>query len=490
MPTSSNPNSLWRTHSCVPRRDSSRRLPGGPRKAARSAHLVAALLALFAASAPAAEFNAATYGAKGDEKTIDTTAIQKAIDAAAPSHGTVVFKPGVYLTGSLFLKSGITFRVDEGVEIRGVQDTAAYPIMPTRVAGIEMKWPAALINVYEQSNVKITGKGVIDGNGKMWWDLYWKMRREEYEPKGLRWAVDYDCRRPRLIQFYKATDSSIESLTLKRAGFWTVHICYSNHIAADGVIIRNNTPQDKGPSTDGIDIDSSGNVTVKRCDIDCNDDDICLKAGRDADGLRVNRPSEHITITDNTVRGGAAGVTFGSETSGGIHDVQIDRLTVLKGVPNGVLLKSASTRGGTIENIRISNVNCTDVPTPISVTMNWNPAYSYATAPTGALPGGMTEPPDYWKILLTPVAPEKGIPHFRDIQISDLKATGARQAFGVSSHADSPLQNFVLRNIDIEARAAGTIRNADHWTFTNTHITATDGSKVALKDSKDVTGLP
>ena len=102
----------------------------------------------------------------------------------------------------------------------------------------------------------------------------------------------------------------------------------------------------------------------------------------------------------------------------------------------------------------------------------------------------MTEPPDYWKILLTPVAPEKGIPHFRDIQISDLKATGARQAFGVSSHADSPLQNFVLRNIDIEARAAGTIRNADHWTFTNTHITATDGSKVALKDSKDVTGLP
>ena len=86
-------------------------------------------------------------------------------------------QPGVYLTGSLFLKSGTNLRVDEGVEIRGVQDLAGYPIMQTRVAGIEMKWPAALINVYEQSGVKISGKGIIDGDGKVWWDAYWKRPR-------------------------------------------------------------------------------------------------------------------------------------------------------------------------------------------------------------------------------------------------------------------------------------------------------------------------
>lgn len=435
-------------------------------------------LFLLALTASAAEFPVA---APGDGTTVTTAAIQKAIDAAAPAHGTVVFKPGTYLTGAIFLKSGVTFRVDEGVEIRGVQDIAAYPMMPTRVAGIEMVWPSALINIYEQSNVKITGKGVIDGDGKPFWDLYWKMRRELYEPKGLRWAVDYDCRRPRLIAFYKAADSSIEGVTLKRPGFWTVHICYSTRVTADNLTIRNNT-QDRGPSTDGIDIDSSTAVTVRHCDIDCNDDAICLKAGRDADGLRVNRPSTNIAITDNTVRGGAAGVTFGSETSGGMNDVRISNLTVLKGVPNGVLLKSAATRGGTIENVQISNVKCTDVPTPISVTMNWNPAYSYATVPTGSLPEGMKEIPDYWKILLAPVAPEKGIPHFRNIRISDLTATGARQAFGVSSHADSPLQGFVLNNIDIQARSAGTIQNAEHWTFTNTKIVTTDGSKVTLKD--------
>ena len=443
-------------------------------------------LFLFAIAASAADFPVA---APGDGTTVTTAAIQKAIDAAAPAHGTVTFKPGTYLTGAIFLKSGVTFRVDEGVTLTGVQDTAAYPTMPSRIAGIEMTWPSALINVYEQSDVKITGKGTIDGNGKMWWDLYWKMRREEYEPKGLRWAADYDCRRPRLIQFYKSTNVSLEGLTLKRTGFWTVHICYSKGVTVDGIVIRNNT-QDRGPSTDGIDIDSSSAVKVRHCDIDCNDDAICLKAGRDADGLRVNKPSEDIEITDNTVRGGAAGVTFGSETSGGVHNVRIDNLTVLKGVPNAILFKSASTRGGTISNIRISHVNATDVPTPISITMNWNPSYSYATPPTGNLPTGMTAAPDYWKTLLAPVPPEKGIPHFRDIQISDLKATGARQAFSVSSHADSPLQGFVLKNIDIEARSAGTIQNADGWQFSNIRIQTTDGSKVTLKDSKDVTGLP
>ncbi len=441
------------------------------------------LLLFVLATAHAAEIRAADYGAKGDGKTVDTVAIQKAIDTAAKSNGTVVFKPGVYLTGSLFLKSGSNLRIDEGVEIRGVQNQDAYPILPTRVAGIEMKWPAALINVYEQSHVKISGKGVIDGDGKIWWDRYWKMRREEYEPKGLRWAVYYDCQRPRLIQIYKSSDVSLEGLTLKRPGFWTVHICYSQKVNVDGTTIRNNT-EARGPSTDGIDIDSSTDVHVQHCDVECNDDAICLKAGRDADGLRVNNPSSNIAITDNTVRGGAAGVTFGSETSGGMHDIDIQRLKVMKAVPNGILFKSASTRGGTIENIRISDVSTDGVPTPLSITMNWNPSYSYAT-----LPPGMKDMPDYWKILLAPVAPEKGIPHFRSIRISDLRAVGARQAFAVSSHADSPLSGFVLKNIDIEAQTAGTIQNADGWSFENTRIRTVDGSRVTLKDSKGVTGL-
>ncbi len=441
------------------------------------------VLLLCAASAYAADVSVNAFGAKGDGVTVDTAAIQKALDEAAKSHGTVVFKPGTYLTGALFVKSNTQLRIDEGVELRGAQDLAAYPVMPTRVAGIEMKWPAALINVYEQSNVQISGKGSVDGDGKIWWDKYWKMRREEYEPKGLRWAVDYDCQRPRLIQIYKSSNVRLQGLTLKRSGFWTVHICYSQDVNADQLTIRNNIGG-KGPSTDGIDIDSSANVTVEDNDIDCNDDAICLKAGRDADGLRVNRPTEKVRIRHNTVRGGAAGITIGSETSGGIRDIEADRITVLPGVPNGILFKSANTRGGLMQNILIRNVEMQGVAHPISITMNWNPAYSYAK-----LPEGMKNIPDYWRTLLAPVTPDKGLPHFRGVRIYDVTATGAQQAFTVSAYPEAPLQDFEFKNVHIEAKTAGSIQNAQNWNFSGVTIKTADGSHVAVKNSAGVNGI-
>ena len=451
--------------------------------------LLLCLVAAAPPASPAAEFRAADYGARGDGKTADTAAIQKTIDAAARTHGTVVFHPGVYHTGALFLKSGIAFRLDEGVELRGVQDLAAYPVLPTRVAGVEMPWPAALLNVYEQSGVKISGKGTVDGDGRIWWDKYWKMRRELYEPRGLRWAVDYDCRRPRLIQIYKSSEVSLDGLTLKRSGFWTVHICYSRKISVNGVTIRNNTPEARGPSTDGIDIDSSSEVTVERCDIECNDDAICLKAGRDADGLRVNRPTERVVIRDNTVRAGAAGVTFGSETSGGIRDVQVYRTQVLAPVPIGILFKSASTRGGTIQDIRIEGMRMENVATPLSVTFNWNPSYSYAKMPDKVDLPSLESIPDYWRVLTEPVPPEKGLPHLRHVQISEIRATGARRAFSVTSYPDSPLEDFELKDIRIEARTAGSIANAANWKFTGAEIRTADGSTVALKDCRAISGL-
>jgi len=395
-----------------------------------------------------------------------------------------VLAGGTYLSGAVFLKSGVNLRIEEGATLVGSQRLADYPILETRVAGVEMKWPAALINVYEQHDVSLSGKGIADGDGKIWWDLYWKMRLEDYEPKGLRWAVDYDCQRPRLIQIYRSENVRVEGLTLKRSGFWTVHICYSRNVAVDGVTIRNNEGG-RGPSTDGVDIDSSNGVSVTRCDMECNDDAICLKAGRDADGLRVGKPTENVTIRDNTVRAGAAGVTFGSETSGGIRNVRVMGEHVLAGVPVGILFKSASTRGGTIEDVRIEDMVMEGVGTVFSVTFNWNPSYSYAK-----IPEGIKNVPEYWRVLAEPVPPEKGLPHLRNVVVSRIRATGARQAFSVVSYKDSPLRNFQFDDLRIEARSAGAIQNAENWTFTKTEIQAGDGSHVAVKDSTGVTGLP
>jgi polygalacturonase len=433
-------------------------------------------LTTYTAHAAAKTFLANHYGAKGDGSTLNTVSIQKAIDAAAKSGGTITFRPGTYLTGSLFLKSGTRLDVGEGVTLIGSQELDDYPMLPTRIAGIEMTWPSALINVRDQHDVTIEGKGTIDGDGPVWWKSYWDLRAA-YEPKGLRWASDYDARRPRLILLQNGSGIHLGGgILLKRSGFWTVQVLYSDQVTIDGVVIRNNEGG-KGPSTDGIDIDSSRNVLVEHADIDVNDDALCLKAGRDSDGLRVSRSTEDIVIRDSIIRRGAAAVTIGSETSGGFHHIEAYNLTALSGVPSGVLFKSAHTRGGNASDIRIHDLTLEGVAIPIHITMDWNPTFSYATLPPGA-----KNVPAYWITLTTKVPEQQGLPHFSDVHIWNIKATGATQAFSVRAYPNATLDNFRLDHLDMEAKTAGFIANAKNWTFSDNQIRTADGSKVTVTD--------
>jgi polygalacturonase len=447
---------------------------------------VLGLLTAGSACAAPKTFQINDYGAKGDGAALDTASIQKAIDAAAAVGGTVTMKPGTYLTGSIFLKSGVTLDVPEGATLIGSEKLDDYPMLSTRIAGIEMTWPAALINVRDQHNVVITGKGTIDGDGPIWWKSYWDLRAT-YEPKGLRWASDYDARRPRLILIQNSSDIQLGGgILLMRSGFWTVQILYSHDIHLDGVTIRNNEGG-KGPSTDGIDIDSSRKVLVEHADIDVNDDALCLKAGRDSDGLRVNRSTEDIVIRDSIVRRGAAAITIGSETSGGFRNIEAYNITALSGVPSGVLFKSAHTRGGFARDIRIHDLTLEGVAVPIHITMNWNPSYSYAT-----IPGGVKDIPSYWVTLTTKVPEEQGLPHFSNVHIWNIKATGAKSAFNVAAYPNATLDDFRLDHLDIEAATAGTIANSKNWTLTDSNIKTEDGSKPVFTDStvKDPKDIP
>ena len=446
------------------------------------AGMVLGLLTAGIACAAPKTFLANDYGARGDGVTLETASLQKAIYAAASAGGTVTFKPGIYMTGSLFLKTGITLDVPEGVTLIGSEKLDDYPMLPTRIAGIEMTWPAALINVRDQHNVVITGKGTIDGDGPIWWKSYWDLRAT-YEPKGLRWASDYDARRPRLILIQNSSDIQLGGgILLKRSGFWTVQILYSHDVHIDGVTIHNNEGG-KGPSTDGIDIDSSRKVLVEHADIDANDDALVLKSGRDSDGLRVNRPTEDIVVRDCIVRRGAAAITFGSETSGGFRNIEVYNITALSGVPSGVLIKSAHTRGGYGKDIRIHDLTLEGVAIPIHITMNWNPSFSYATLPDGA-----KDIPSYWVTLTTKVPEQQGLPHFSNVHIWNIKATGAKSAFNVAAYPSATLDDFHFDHLDIEAATAGTIANIKNWTLTDSNIKTADGTQPVFEDStgKDV----
>lgn len=422
-------------------------------------------------------FSANSFGVKSDGITDSTEAIQKAIDECSKSGGGIVsFEKGEYVTGAIFLRSNVDLRIEQGVTLLGSQDDDRYPRTATRISGIEMPWPAALINVNDAKNVRISGGGTIDGRGQKWWDKYWALRKE-YEPKGLRWASDYDAERVRMMVVWKSSDVKIENLSLKRSGFWTVQVVYSDHVTVDGIKISDNG----GPSTDGIDIDSSSYVLVQNNDIDNNDDDICLKAGRDFDGLRVNRPTEYVFIRDNMIRRGGGVLSFGSETSGGIrHVVALNNRG--NGTKEGIRFKSAKVRGGFVEDVLVRGLKMENVPLPFTFTLNWNPTFSYAT-----IPEGVKNVPAYWIVMTTPVLPvERGYCLFKDIRIENVEVTGASRIFSAAGMSEKPIQNVTFSKVTADGDESGSIEFAQNWTMKNVKLRTKSGKPVKIMNSQNV----
>ncbi len=428
---------------------------------------------------PDRTFNVADFGAVGDGQTLNTAAIQKAIDtAAAAGGGRVTFDPGTFVSGALFIKTNVDLHIPAGVTLQAIQDDAHYPDVPSRIAGVTMDWPAALLNVYHEQNVRISGKGTVDGNGKYWWDKFWGDPPAsggmivDYARRGLRWAVDYDCKRVRALVVYESEEVVIEDIDLYRSGFWTISLTYSDQVHVNGVTIRNNFDGHFGPSSDGINTDSSRNVLVENCDIDCNDDNLCLKAGKDADGLRINRPTERVIYRNCITRAGHGLFTLGSETSGGMHDIEVYGLHAL-GTNTGIRFKSAKIRGGVIRDIYIHDITMTDVASPFRFELNWYPSYSYPTIPE-SIPE--SEYKEHWRTMTIKVdPPERGIPEFRNITLANMSVKNAGTGLYVNAYAEKPMRDMLWKNITIEAQKPGSITCAQDWIMENvTLLTPTD----------------
>lgn len=411
------------------------------------------------------------YGADPDAQRLSTTAIQQTIDLARPGD-TVVIPEGRFLTGALFLKSGITLHLAAGAHLLGSQALDDYPLIATRVAGIDMTWPAGIVNLIGCREVCITGTGTIDGQGSVWWQRFWGEDQQsgmmrDYQQRGLRWVVDYDCQRPRNIVVYESAHIVLRDFTSRESGFWNLHLCYSRHITVNGVRIHNSA----GPSTDGIDIDSCEQVRVERCTVSCNDDNICIKAGRGAEAARRARSAKEIIICDCTLNKGS-GITIGSETSGGIERVLIER-NQFNGTGVGFRIKSARNRGGFIRDITVRDLQLLDVRFPVLIQLNWFPQYSYGVN------ASLADKPAHWRKLADGVEGDAGLTDVRRLTLSGISARRSSsapfsRAFFIEGYPERPISALTLNAMTIDASEFGKISGVAGLTLDNVVVTATD----------------
>ena len=292
------------------------------------------------------------FGARGDGETVCTAAIQRAIDACGASGGgTIVVPPGRFVTGTLWMRSNVTLHLDAGATLIAARDPAAFPVFAAAFEGKSNPSHAGLIAGDNLDNIAITGRGLIDGSGPFWWDLFRANKLEHFRPRLIR---PIDCR-----------NVLIDGITLTNSPAWTVNPVACDNVAITRLTIRN--PHDS-PNTDGINPDACANVRVSDCHIDVGDDCVTIKSGTEDDGRPRRRPCENIAITNSTMLRGHGGVVIGSEMSGGVRNVVISNC-VMVGTDRGIRMKSRRGRGGAIEDVRVSNIVMDGVLCPIVINL-------------------------------------------------------------------------------------------------------------------------
>jgi polygalacturonase len=304
-------------------------------------------------------------------------AINQAITACSlAGGGTVVVPKGTFFTGPITLKSNVNLHVSEGATLKFSTDQSLYfPGVITRWEGIDCYNARPLIYAYGETNIAITGKGTIDGQGSMeaWWPMCgaprygWKegmvaqrnggrerllMYGETNTPIYKRIMTPEDGMRPQLINLYSCNTVLIEDVTVLNSPFWVIHPLFCESLIVRGVNIFN-----RGPNGDGCDPESCKNVLIENCVFDTGDDCIAIKSGRNNDGRKWNIPSENIIVRGCKMKNGHGGVVIGSEISGGYRNLFVENCEMDSPELDRVIrIKTSTCRGGVIENVFVRNV--------------------------------------------------------------------------------------------------------------------------------------
>ncbi len=375
--------------------------------------------------------NVLKFGAKGDGNHLDTNAINACIQAC-PKDGRVFFPKGTYYTGPIFLKSDITIELDEEARLLGDINREHYPILPGVIMttneldeynlgsweGNPLDTFASIITGINVNNVKIIGKGIIDGNAQNsdWW-INVRKRRIAWRPRG--------------VFLNHCSNITFQGVTVTNTPSWNLHPYFSENI--NFIDMKLISPKES-PNTDGCDPESCNNVNIIGVYFSVGDDCIAIKAGKIYMGRKHKKPSENFNIRNCSMNFGHGAVVLGSEMSGGIKNINVSQC-LFNQTDRGLRIKTRRGRGkdAVIDGITFTNIKMQDVLTPLVINM------FYYCDPDGKTEYVYTKE----KLPVDDRTPYIGKFYFKDIECNNVNvAAGA--FYGLP---EMPIEEVKLENI-------------------------------------------
>ncbi|MGA2265999.1 MAG: glycoside hydrolase family 28 protein [Phycisphaerae bacterium] len=384
---------------------------------------------------PAAVFTITDYGAVGDGKTLNTAAIQKAIDAATKAGGgTVVVPPGRFLTGAFDLASGIGLELKKDAVLAMDNNINRFP---TNRDGFIMARDA--------NDIKISGKGIIDGQGEIWWEA---LREGEF------------INRPQLISLIGCTRVELQGVLFQHSPKFHIFLRACQDVTVHEITIR---APEFSPNTDGLDL-SGWNYLITHCTFDVGDDCIALKPNSHY-GLAPS--CKDITVTQCTFLHGH-GLSIGSGSDGGVENLQVSDCS-FNGTKSGIRIKTYRGGGGLLNHLVYKNITMTNVQRPLEL-VDYYPRLPFNPATDKAQPVTDT----------TPV--------FKDVTFSHLTVNGGEVAI-IWGLPEMPISDILLDHVRIATQGGMEVVNVRNIRFVNSSVTAGSGGPISAYNA-EVTGLP
>ena len=367
-------------------------------------------------------FDISEHGAVGDGRTLNTEAIQAVIDQCAKQGGgTLVIPKGEFISGALFLKAGVNVELLKGAVLKGSTNINDYPKANTRIEGHFEPWRAALLNGDKVDHLRITGPGTLDGSGATFWREFVRRIRED------RKTTNLNVERPRLTFIQNSEDVQVSGVTFNNSGFWNLHLYRCRQVTVDNC--RFQSPHGvpgPAPSSDGIDVDSSQDITISKCFFAVGDDCIALKGSKGPFAMqdKDSPPVERIHILDSIFEAGGGIVTAGSEATI-VRDVEVARCTT-RG-PTVLRLKLRTDTPQQYENIHLHDITLDGAGVIFNVAP-WKQYFDLKGQP-----------------------PPKSV--VRNITISNVKGSGG--SFGkILGNPDTEFGDIVVKDVDVKLKNA------------------------------------